>query len=148
MATLFARGSDGTACIFNGSNNVVDNPLVDLSRVLFHSNLDYPSVISTQDRSITLPARTTTPFYTIHTLFAHGRPGIPFVFGYITSLSNLSLAGSVPLDFRVLFHGRFVTLGANGSNVVLHEMSSGLTGSTTYDARSLTIRVHVTDLLL
>src|SRR5690606_28675325 len=148
MTTLFSRGSDGTTCIYNGSNNVVDNPKGDLSRVLFHSDLDYPSVISTRDVSVTLPARTTTPFYTYHTLFAHGRPGIPFVFGYILNMGNLSLAGSVPLDFRVLFHGRFVTLGANATHVVLHEMSSGVNGSTTYDARSLTIRVHVTDLLL
>lgn len=150
MPTLKVRGSDGTVCIYNGSDNVVDNPLIDLSRVLFHSNLDYPAVIATSNVNVTLPSRTTSPaapFFTIHTLFSHGRPGIPFVFGYITNMGNLSLAGSVPVDSDIPFYGRFVTLGANGSSVVLHENTIGR-ATTTYGARTLNIRIHVTDLLL
>jgi len=150
MPTLFARGSDGVVCIYNGADDVVSHPTGDLSRVLFHSSLEYPSVISTTDTSVNLPARTTSPsapVYTIHNLFAHGRAGIPFIFGYITNLSNLNLAGSVPLDGDPPFYGRFVTMGADATNVVLHEHTVGRS-TTTYAARSMSIRVHVTDLLL
>lgn len=150
MPTLHARGSDGTVAIFTGADDVIDNPLSDLSRVLFHSALQYPSVISTTDTSITLPERICTspiaPFYDIHTLFAHGQAGTPFVFGYITNMSNVSLAGSVPTDSQASIYGRFVTLGSDAGNVVLHEQTVGQ--SITYAARGLTIRVHITDLLL
>ena len=150
MPTLFARGSDGVVAIFTGSDDVVSNPTADLSRVLFHSALEYPAVISITTQSIELPSRTTTPatpVYAIHNLFAHGRGGIPFVFGIITNMGNLSLAGSVPVDGDPPFYGRFVTLGADGTNVVLHENTVGRS-TTTYAARTLTVRVYITDLLL
>lgn len=150
MPTLFARGSDGVVAIFNGADDVVSSPTTDLSRVLFHSDLEYPSVIDTQDDIVNLPERTTTPatpVYTIHNLFAHGRAGIPFVFGIITNMGNLSLAGSVPVDGDSPFYGRFVTLGADGTNVVMHEHTVGRS-TRTYAARTLNVRVYITDLLL
>ena len=57
MPRLFARGSDGVVCIHTGSDDVVADPTLDLSRVLFHSSLLYPSLTQTITTTITLPNR-------------------------------------------------------------------------------------------
>lgn len=145
MPRLFARGSDGVVCIHTGADDVVDNPTSDLSRVLFHSSLDYPAIIATYTPSVTLPAWSLgRPFYNLHNLFAHGRPGIPFVLGYISNMSNIGLSGSVPVDSVPNYYARWVTLGANATNVVLHEDNDPGVGT----ARTLNLVIHVTDLLL
>ena len=145
MPRLFARGSDGVVCIHTGADDVVDNPLSDLSRVLFHSSLEYPSVIATYTPTVVLPVRSGAQAYALHTLFAHGLAGIPFVLGYISNMSNVSLAGSVPVDGNANWMGRWVTLGANSTNVVLNEDTLG---SGAYASRTLNLVIHVTDLLL
>ena len=63
--------------------------------------------------------------------------------GYISNMSNVSLAGSVPVDGSASWMGRWVTLGANSTNVVLNEDTLGA-----YAARTLNMVIHVTDLLL
>lgn len=145
MPRLFARGSDGVVCIHTGSDDVVDDPTIDLSRVLFHSDLDYPTVTTIYTPSISLPARSTSPVYAQHTLFAHGLAGTPFVLGYISNMSNLPLVGSVPVDGQSAVFGRFVTLGANATNVILYEET---VISAVLSARTLDMVIYVTDLLL
>lgn len=155
MPTLFARGSDGVVCIYTGSDNVVADPTLDLSRVLFHSSLLYPSLTQTITTTITLPDRAlNSQTLTTHTIQAHGLGGIPFVLGYIDNLvPNVALAGSVPVEIYASYggFGRFVTLGADATNIVLHENSvipnamGGATGSGTF---ALDLVVYVTDLLL
>lgn len=150
MPRLFARGSDGVVCIHTGSDNVVSNPLLDLSRVLFHSGLEYPSVIATYTPSVTLPLRNSNTYLdSSHTLFAHGRGGIPFVLGYITNLgSNPALAGSVPVQHDTSSgFARWVNLGADSTNVKLHEQCCVKNGSSVA-AITLNMTVYVTDLLL
>lgn len=148
MPRLHARGSDGVVCIHTGSDDVVDNPLLDLSRVLFHSSLQYPAVIATLTATITLPAiGANVERNVVHTVGAHGQPGTPFVLGYISNLSNRPLAGHVPLDVINDGFARWVILGANATNVIVDEYT--LASSTTgYAARSIDVVALVTDLLL
>lgn len=153
MPRLFVRGSDGVVCIHTGADDVVSTPTADLSRVLFHSSLLYPSLLYSQAASVTLPQRLlNTQALTTHTLFAHGLAGTPFVLGYITTLSNLPLAGTVPIELYNGGFGRWVTLGADATNVVLHEhttvpntLPGGATGA---DQVTISVTVYVTDLLL
>lgn len=147
MPRLFARGSDGVVCIHTGADDVVSTPTADLSRVLFHSNLDYPSIVSTHTTSVTLPARTAIT-YANFDLFAHGQAGTPFIIGYITNLAAVpvTFAGSVPVDaIANSWFARWVTLGANSTHVVLNESTIPSLG---LPARTLNITVLVTDLLL
>lgn len=150
MPTLRADGSTGIVCIYNGSDNVVANPNADLSRVLFHSDLLYPVVISSQSGSTTLSAvGGNQGINRTYTLFAHGQNGIPFVLGYVSNLapSNVALAGSVPTDIQTNGFGRWVTLGADATNVYLHEQTVTRSG-TSLGSRSLNWVVFITDLLL
>lgn len=153
MPRLFARGSDGVVCIHTGADDVVNTPTADLSRVLFHSALEYPALIRTEPVTKTLDGRlTNTVLLTTHTLFAHGRPGTPFVAGYITNLGNVALAGTVPIEVYSNGFGRFVTLGADATNVLLHEYTTipnTLPGGALNTASiSLSMVIYVTDLLL
>lgn len=153
MPRLFVRGSDGVVCIHTGADNVVNAPTADLSRVLFHSSLEYPALIRTQTATVTLKGRlTNTVARTTHTLFAHGQAGTPFVLGYIANLGNVSLAGTVPIEVYSGGFGRFVTLGADATNVLLHEnttIPNTLPGGALNTADvSLSMVIFVTDLLL
>jgi hypothetical protein len=145
MPRLFARGSDGVVCIHAGADDVVDTPLADLSRVLFHSALEYPAIIAEHAVSVTLPARSGAQAYQTHNLLAHGRPGIPFVLGRIANMGSLPLVGTVPVDGQVTWFGRFVTLGADATHVRLHENT---VGSSAYAARTIDLVIYVTDLIL
>lgn len=130
MVRLVARG-DGVVCIHEGADDVVSDPLADLSRVRFHSSLDYPAVVDVRDGSTALPSLTAnTTRITTYNLFAHGRPGIPMVLGYIKNFGNgfVPLAGSVPLAMSSGLPTQFVTLGADATNVKLHEYT--FTGAT------------------
>lgn len=136
MVKLTARGTDGVVCIHNGNDDVVDDPYLDLSRVLFHSSLRYPAVVDTQTGSTAMASvavgavRSTT-----YRLFEHGRPGIPMVLGYLTNFGNgrVPLAGSVATAIVSKWSGRFVTLGADATHVILHEFARG-SGSTALGA--------------
>lgn len=147
MPTLHARGSDGTVAIFNGAEDVIDNPLADLSRVLFHSSLEYPAIVSEHDITVPLPARPTSSFTPIP-LFAHGKAGTPFVLGYIANLANVPLAGSVPIETGGFMYGRFVALGADAVHVILHDASIKSPAASGYQARTLILKIFITDLLL
>lgn len=153
MPRLFARGSDGVVCIHTGSDNVVNTPTADLSRVLFHSALEYPALVRTESVSVTLPSRALNAVtLTTHTLFAHGQSSTPFVLGYISSLSNVALAGTVPIDIYSGGFGRFVTLGADVTNVLLHEYTTVPNtlpgGALSTSSATLSMTIYVTDLLL
>ena len=145
MPRLFARGSDGVVCIHTGSDDVVANPLLDLSRVLFHSDLLYPSVIDTIDFSVTLPARAGRGGQVLKPA-AHGQPGIPFVQAYITNLGNLSVAGSLPVQTEsgASHSMRLVDIGADATDLVLSEFYF----CNSLAAITLDVRVLVKDLLL
>lgn len=148
-------------------------PLSHLSRLRFHSDLITPSVVAITSYTVTLPAMadTTSRVHT-YTLGPHGRSGTPMVMGRIANGSGgwIPLNGSVMLPMYALdgsssyrlrgivdaagnYQGmqgvRTVALGADATNIVLHEMSHcDFTGSGTSSAFSLTVEVTVFDLNL
>jgi len=122
-----ARGSDGRVAIWrDGSNEApFDDPLTYIDRVLFHSDLDYPAIVSTHTGTLSLPAQGgRTERNVNHTLFAHGLDGIPFVLGYITiGGQRIPFAGSIPVQMETGGNARWLNLGADDTNVCIHEIS-------------------------
>lgn len=163
------------ACYFIDSADPTDerpllNPRAYLSDVKFHSDFDYPKIISDTTVSVTLPAigrgggRVAQ-----YQLFAHGQAGIPFCLGAFqgglltsewlpvsssTPVAGLNVAGyttfnGVSVPQHEGFGGQMISLGATATHVVLQEVSA-----TQYyysggrPAITLSIRVLVTDELL
>jgi hypothetical protein len=149
MVKLKGRGSDGRVAIYTGSSDApFDTPLSNLSSVKFHSDLSYPTIINTVTSSITLPARSANTFTsTTHTLFAHGRPGIPMLLAELTSPFASSLSGTVPVFMSAAGFARLITIGANSANVVLHEQCVAHK-NTAQTAVSVTVKVNILDVLL
>jgi len=169
---LRADGVTGDVAIYSGSDDLpLSDPLGNLSRVRFHSDLEYVAVISTVSGTLNLPGRPpSTEFHQeAHTLFAHGRPGFPLVFGRITGLRESGaiipipgspvLSGSVPVQFNDYGFGRFVILGADATNVVLHETTAtgwslsdvdlvGFNAANNFLPISISYEIYITDTLL
>lgn len=167
MAVVFdAHGGVGkVACYTVPDNNIADdapltNPLGNLSRVKFHSDFDYVRVLSVWEGTLNLPAiavGSTALRTASYTLFAHGRPGQPWVLGdLVTQGQRVAFLGSVPVQQPARFgpvdpYARFVSLGADGTNVIAYEYCP-LPGARNdwagLSAISIPIRVFVTDELL
>ncbi|EWY36784.1 hypothetical protein N825_25455 [Skermanella stibiiresistens SB22] len=118
--TLYARGSDGTVVIHDGTSAAVDNPLGNLRHLFFHSSLDYLAVVSEHTGTLACGAGSGS---TSRSLFAHGRTGTPLVAGVLVP-SGQPLVGTTitwmapsPCDFRGL------TLGSTDTHVVIHEIA-------------------------
>lgn len=155
---LMADGVTGSVAVYTVDDidptdrEPLDDPLGHLSRVLFHSDLYYPTITTKYTGTLSLPSRGANvgPENPVaHTLFAHGLAGQPLVFGRLMNLSglNVSLAGSVPVQTSNYGYGRWLTLGADATNVVLSEIfHTHLTAGVS--ATSVDWEVWVTDLLL
>jgi hypothetical protein len=121
----FRATSDGIVAIFNGADDVYYNPYADLSRVLFHSSLLYPQIIETHTGYLYFPVLTENQSRRqVHTLFYHGKAGVPLIFGLLLGINygyDLPLQGSVPVYMDQYGFARYVTLGANNAQVMLHE---------------------------
>ncbi len=138
MATKF-RCANGKVAIWEGANDApFDNPIGNMSRVKFHSDLDYVRIVRVINRSITIPAIPSSgsgqsdPGSRVqsYSIGSHGQPGTPFIVGIIT-------VSGVPLAFTgsVLVHhinapnstsindsfGRFLALGADNTTMYVHE---------------------------
>lgn len=126
MAVRFhARGSDGKVAIYTGSDDApMDDPLGNMSRVLFHSDLLYPKIVMEVSGTLSLPARGANETNrTQHLLFGHGLPGTPMVIGYaILDGIRVGLCGSVPVQMAPRGWARWLSLGATGTHVVMGEM--------------------------
>lgn len=124
---LRARGTDGRLSIHTGGDDApFSNPLGNLRRVLFHSELDYPAIVATRTGSTSFAAVAANKRRNeVKRLFAHNRPGIPLVFGVITNLGPdpVTFAGSVPVPLDIYGFGRWLTLGANANDVIIHEQA-------------------------
>jgi hypothetical protein len=131
-------------------------PLSYLPKIRFHSSLKYPAIIDTRSGiSVSLPAVAANLSHQQNQiqLFAHGKAGIPYVEGKITSgLSReVGLCGSVPVQTcgtgAAGQFPRVVHLGADGAYVYLkwYGTTYELSG---FSALTLTLTVYVTDVLL
>lgn len=153
--TMKADGVAGKVAIWTGTGTApFDNPLGNVGSLLFHSDLLCPAIIATYTGSITLPAVGVGTIFTANNaLFAHGRPGTPYVEGYISSGlgQNVALAGSVIVQQGTGLEGpsfaRHVHLGADATNVYLHDYA--ITHyQQGFSALSLSWVVYVLDTLL
>lgn len=154
--TLRGRGSSGVVAIWTGEDDdPYFNPLDNLAagRVKFHSSLDYPKVIHEQTVTLSLGARNSAGTHrNSFNLFAHGRPGIPWVLASI-SVGGVPVAavGNVPIQrASKSCWARWLSIGADATNVtafeyvvVPHETSLYQLSSTSVD-----ITVWVTDEIL
>lgn len=144
---------DTTGVDFSTENEPLATPLSYVSRLHFHSDLDYPAIIQTVTGTVTLGAMSAnTQQQVTHTLFSHGRAGTPYVEGRIEiSGTWIPLAGSVPVDQQSGVNAgsfaRFLALGANGSTVTLEEYSISHM-STAYSAVSFDYIVYLTNVLV
>lgn len=148
-------------------------PLSNLGAIRFHSDLNMPAVVSVTTYNLTLPAMAAGAWRdATATLGAHGRPGTPMVMGRIRNGSGnnwIPLNGSVLFPMYALngsssyrlfgaFSGgtyqggsgwRSLTLGADATNIVLHEQAQALdtyvSGVTTHPALGIEIEVTVFD---
>lgn len=154
----------GRGAIWKGEGrDPFTEPRANLDRVLWHSALDYIRVVETRTFTLNLPARTN--FYqdtASYTLFAHGRAGIPFILGDVgVNGEPVGFVGSVPVQMGVVnplsgnpgVYGRWLALGADFDNIVVHEYvvnsaAGGPSGFGEYDAISVPITVHVTSKIL
>jgi len=151
MAVRFkARGSDGRVAIYTGTDDdPFDEPLSNMSRVLFHSDLQYPRIVREWSGTLSLPGRAAASSSNAsHTLFAHGLPGTPLVFGSIlVSGKNLPLCGSFPVQMTARGYARWISLGATATNVVVGELWFAQGGGG-FGAVNVSINVYVTDTVI
>ncbi len=158
MARRF-RAAGGKVAVWEGETDTLPftNPLTYLNRVKFHSDLSYVKIVATKTFTKTIPAITgyTPERAQSYTLGAHGRTGQPFIIGRI-------VVNGVPVAFTgsVLVHqvagdsfGRWLALGADATNIYLHEyaVQSCYEPTARCDSRpsqTFTITCYITDILL
>lgn len=161
------NGSIGKAALYTvpDTNIADDTPLTaprsHLSRVRFHTDFDYPKIVSDTTYSLNLPTRTQgTRGEATHTLGTHGQAGAPLCFGTVlinnkwiplfisTPVPGVSVAGNVPS--HPVWQGRVISLGANATHILVHEfwVLSNLAGAGNDPGSTLSIRVLVTDEIL
>jgi hypothetical protein len=151
----FRADKEGRVAIFNGTDDVYYSPLNDTSRVLFHSDLTYPSILYSWEGYLSLVSMSAnTQNERIYSLFYHGRPGVPLVFGTIVGLNygyDIPLRGSVPVAMHPRGDARYINLcaraPADGGDVVVYENSLSIADQT-FPAQYLYLRVYVYDVTI
>lgn len=153
-----AEGSTGTVAIYESTDDLpFTAPLTYKSRVYFHSGLNYPARVATLTGTLSLPARAGSipplTFGADYTLAAHGRGHIPMIEGRWLGIGiggvSVPMVGSIPVQQSGGLRNttRWVTIGANATNIVAHEM-----WGTSFDgalaALTLSYEVHVLDVVL
>lgn len=128
---LMADGAAGKVAVFMVDDStprdrtLLDDPESDLSKVLFHSDLLYPIITTKVTGTLNLPSRGSGQNNSVvpHNLFAHGLAGQPLVFGRLTNVGNgtLPLAGSIPIQANQYGFARWLSVGADETNVRIAE---------------------------
>lgn len=173
MPIFHADGVSGTVAVHTGNNDdPFFDPLDHLDVLKFHSDLDYIKVIDEVDVTLSLPARTgaynsswgytcsQATWNVTHTLFSHGRPGQPLIFGAGT-IGGVARGfnGSLPVQQGLYRNNtiapwvRWVTIGADNTAVRAFEYlvvgtfyrESGNWSLIRFPAISIPIRTWVTD---
>ncbi len=149
----------GSLAIYDVESTAIDDaplssPLSYVSRLHFHSALEYPAVIATYSGTINLPAvSANTDYLATYTIAAHGRAGVPYVEGRINLGSWVPLVGSVMVVQQgtttptTPSFARFLHLGADATNIVLQEYSIA-EQSTAYGTASFNYVIYLTNKLV
>lgn len=160
MAFVRFRASPaaGAAAIYTvTSRTAVDDaplndPLTHRSRIKFHSDWNYIAQEDVHTGSLALPSRA-TGFVgaTQNTLFAHGKAGVPGVFGVALNLNgsgvDVPLFGTVVIDKDTTGAARMLNLLADSTNVYLSDWGM-VAQATGYAGFTLNWVVYVTDQIL
>lgn len=161
MGTKFrADGTIGRVAIYEDSDdNPWSDPLTYKSRVHFHSSLHYPARVSVVTGTYNFAAITGGAPIRIGvssaTLFTHGLGFTPLVegkwLGIGTGGADVPMCGTIPVQQASgLAAGynsmaRWVTIGADATNVYLHQMY-GTAASQSLAAVSIDYEIHLYDL--
>lgn len=160
---------DGKAAIWTGADDApFINPLGNLARVKFHSDLEYMRVVATLSKTVALPAIPSTGSgqsdpgcrSATYNLGAHGQGRTPFVLGKI-------VVNGVPVAFTgsVCVHqnpynanayrgsgARWLSLGCDAVNVYINEysMQSGFDPDRwePRPAQTFAVTLYITDVSL
>lgn len=151
--TLRGRGDTGVVAIWTGEDDdPYHNPLDNLAagRVKFHSSLAYPKVIHEQAVTMSLPSRTSgnDTYRAKYNLFAHGRPGIPWVLASISvGGTPIAAVGSVPVQKAGAGSSspwaRWISIGANATHVSAFEYAVVARGAANYQFSSISIPITI-----
>lgn len=166
MAKRF-RVAGNKAAIWTGEGDTApfDNPLGNLGRVKFHSDLNYIQIIDQRSFNVNFPARSN--FQQVsqkYPLYQHGRGGYPFVLGKIIVGGHpVAFTGSVPVQInpsttasgatkRPQGFARWISLGADNVWVYAFEYCvnywSNSSTYTAYAAITVPITVMMTSEIL
>ncbi len=149
MPTLKADGNTGVVAIYDGADDVLADPLVDITRVHFHSALNYIGVKDIIRVNFTLPASSSS-LQQSYAVGAHGQPGQPLVFPILRGWGgrDLPLMGSVFLSIRPYGFHRTLAGGADATDLYLHQELMVGAGTSSWAAQPVTVDFFVTDRLL
>lgn len=117
---------DATGMSEAQTNDLLDNPDAYADKTYFHSKRHYPSFVNKVNVHVTLP---TVPVATGHAatynLFQHNMGEHPYCQGRILNYlgNNISLNGSVPIEGDAHGFARWLALGSDATNIMLHEKS-------------------------
>lgn len=159
MAKVF-RVASGKVAIWDGETDELPftSPLSYLSRVKYHSDLEYIKIVDVKTYTLNLPAiANALDVVGSFTLGAHGRPGVPFIVPIIT-IDGIPVAftGSVCAHSTGDFdYGRWLAFGADATNCFVHQyaVQSGFSNGSPSTwkqrpAQTFTINAYITDVLL
>ncbi len=149
------RIAGGVCAVWDDASD--DDPFTDpennLSRVKFHSGLNYLKVIDEQTHTVSFAGQGAGVFTGSYTMFAHGLAGIPLVFASCSiGGQDIAFTGSVPIQVSASFPPfgtrwpRWVTVGADATNVYAYEYGR-LPTSYSISSMDLDITTWVTDRL-
>lgn len=156
--TLKADGNTGKVAIFSGSSDVFNNPFIDLSRVHFHSDLQYLNNLQSLSTYVTLPAVpiNTADSFRTYTLFSN----INLVNSFLSiRIDNTPIFGTsmsiYPMWNKPVSGGtnskRYIgftwTRNSSSSNINLIEYYSNPSQNTILSQQSFTVNVNVIKLV-
>lgn len=156
-----AEAAAARVAIYEASDDLPwSDPFTYRSRVLFHSDLQYPARVQTVTGSVTLSAGTqgatpAVPVNRSYTLFAHNLDGIPLLEGKILGIGSggvdVPICGSLPVQTGGSsgLRARWIAIGADATNVYLHEQYNDETfGGGALASLTIDYEIHVLDWLL
>lgn len=134
------RVADGKAAIWIGPGDMLPfiTPLLYLSRVKFHSDLDYLPIVKVSDYTVNLPSIPASGSgqgssgtgrrglrTNLYTLGPHGMGFTPFCVGELTlSGAPIAFVGSIPVaQIANDRYARWLSLGFDATNVTAYEYS-------------------------
>jgi hypothetical protein len=143
---LTAEGNSGIVAIHTPNADIL-NPASNLSNILFHSDLDYLSINTVVNGSLSLPRRTanssdSSSAYgsTTYTLYAHGLGFTPIVIGRNRN-SKQPIVGDTMFQSAGTCNLRSFILGADSSYIYLREIY--LNKDTSFGAFTLTYSLYL-----